>query len=86
MIFTGAILRRAGRFAAAPLAAMAALALNGCYQSSLKETPPVRFTQDQLGQPLENLLGDPKDGADNESTVEAYPASLETAASPSRSG
>ena len=79
-------LRTIRMMGAAALITLAAVALSGCYQSALKETPPVRFTQDQLGKPLDNLLGDPKEGTESDSQVEAYPASLETAASASRSG
>ena len=68
------------------VAILAAVGLTGCYQSALKESPPVRFTQDKLGKPLEDLLGDPKEGVENEPQVEAYPASLESPASAPRSG
>lgn len=87
MTLLTSVLRAAQSIFPRAILALATFALNGCYQSSLKETPPVRFTQDHLGEPLENLLGEPKQAGDSEpeSLVEAHPATLQTAASPSRS-
>ena len=79
-------MRKDRNFGTIALLVFTVAGLTGCYQSMLKETPPVRFTQDHLGKPLENLLGERREGVGDESNLEAFPASLQTAAADSRSG